>query len=202
MQKILRRQESCQQIRVTFIYLTNRQTRLSEAEMNAQGCSVRHSIQSSLTAHQELFKVWGPHLSLQKASEWWWQIKLINIFPNYNALKYLVSNLDGRWFQGLGLWSWIFWSGWKQSVLLKRAWESHIIISHGTNVTLGQMHTLSDLGLQSRRFPYLQKSITCCYTEPQFIPLLFLVGRFVFFQLNPEKGVVIPLYESQPQNTW
>lgn len=52
MQKILLRQEFCQQLRVTFIYLTNRQTRLSKAGMSAQDCSVRHSIQSSLTTHQ------------------------------------------------------------------------------------------------------------------------------------------------------
>lgn len=165
-------------------------------------CHTLHSKLPHNTPGTRMFRVWGPHLSLQKAWEWWWQINLINIFPNHDALKYLVSNLVGWWFQGLGLSSWIFWSGWKQSVLLKRAWESHIIISHGTNITLGQMHTLSDLGLKSRRFPYLQKSITCCYTEPQFISLLFLVGRFVFFQLNSEKGVVISLHESQPQNTW
>lgn len=177
---------------------------LSNTEMNAQYCSYRNYVQSSSTTHQGpgCFKVWGHYLSLQKAWEWWWQIKLINTFPDYYALKYLVSNPDGCQFQSLGLWIWIFWSVWQQSALLQRAWESHIIISHATHVTLGQIHILSDLELQSRHFPYLQKSITCCYTEPQFISLLFLVGRFVFSQLNPEKGVVISLYEAQPQNTW
>lgn len=177
---------------------------LSNTEMTAQYCSYRNYIQSSLTKHwgPGCFKVWGRYPSLQKAWEWWWQIKLINVFPDYYALKYLVSNPDGWWFQGLGLWSWISWSGWKQSALLKRAWESHIIFSHVTNITLGQIHILSDLELRSKCFLYLQKFITCCYTERQFISLIFLVGRFVFFHLNSEKGVVISLCEAQPQNTW
>lgn len=66
------------------------------------------------------------------------------------------------------------------------------------HIAMGQMHVLCDLKLQSRRFLSLQRYITSCYTEPPFISPLFLVGRFVFLQLNSEEGVVMSLCEVQP----